>query len=296
MTDNTPPVLGGLLTQALTDPKLKGLVTHVGEDSLHITGIDQARSWTAGAIARETPVLLVTATGHEAEDLTAELKAMLGDDKVAQFPAYETLPHERLSPAADIVGRRAKVLWDMPRVIVAAARAVCQPVLPAIEPIRVAVDQEADFEDLTQQLVHFAYNHVDMVAGRGEFATRGGIIDVFPTTAQNPVRIEFWGDEVTDIRSFAVADQRTIEELTSVELFPARQLIIDASVAKRADELARTNPSNTTLVQLLTRISEHTHADGEEVLIPVLSDAKYSVLPELTVSYTHLTLPTTPYV
>ena len=114
MTDNTPPVLGGLLTQALTDPKLKGLVTHVGEDSLHITGIDQARSWTAGAIARETPVLLVTATGHEAEDLTAELKAMLGDDKVAQFPAYETLPHERLSPAADIVGRRAKVLWDMP--------------------------------------------------------------------------------------------------------------------------------------------------------------------------------------
>ena len=281
MTDNTPPVLGGLLTQALTDPKLKGLVTHVGEDSLHITGIDQARSWTAGAIARETPVLLVTATGHEAEDLTAELKAMLGDDKVAQFPAYETLPHERLSPAADIVGRRAKVLWDMPRVIVAAARAVCQPVLPAIEPIRVAVDQEADFEDLTQQLVHFAYNHVDMVAGRGEFATRGGIIDVFPTTAQNPVRIEFWGDEVTDIRSFAVADQRTIEEVGAVELFPARQLLIDDTVAAKADDMARKFPSNPTLSSLLARISEKQPADGMEAIIPALTDKKYSVLPEL---------------
>ena len=281
MTDNTPPVLGGLLTQALTDPKLKGLVTHVGEDSLHITGIDQARSWTAGAIARETPVLLVTATGHEAEDLTAELKAMLGDDKVAQFPAYETLPHERLSPAADIVGRRAKVLWDMPRVIVAAARAVCQPVLPAIEPIRVAVDQEADFEDLTQQLVHFAYNHVDMVAGRGEFATRGGIIDVFPTTAQNPVRIEFWGDEVTDIRSFAVADQRTIEEVGAVELFPARQLLIDDTVAAKADDLARKFPSNPTLSSLLARISEKQPADGMEAIIPALTDKTYSVLPEL---------------
>ncbi|MCQ4616187.1 transcription-repair coupling factor [Corynebacterium sp. CCUG 18816] len=266
---------------ALTDPKLKGLVGNIGVDSLHVTGIDQVRSWATGALARQVPVLLVTATSHEAEDLTAELQAMLGKGKVANFPAFETLPHERLSPAPDVVGARAKVLWEMPQVIVASARAFCQPVLPAVEPITVKVDTEWDFTELTEQAVNFAYEHVDMVAKRGEFATRGGIIDIFPTTAEYPVRLEFWGDEVTDIRSFAVADQRTIEELTSVELFPARQLIIDASVAKRADELARTNPSNTTLVQLLTRISEHTHADGEEVLIPVLSDAKYSVLPEL---------------
>ncbi len=275
------PALGGLLTMALTDPKLKGLVGNIGVDSLHVTGIDQVRSWATGVLARQVPVLLVTATSHEAEDLTAELQAMLGKGKVANFPAFETLPHERLSPAPDVVGARAKVLWEMPQVIVASARAFCQPVLPAVEPITVKVDTEWDFTELTEQAVNFAYEHVDMVAKRGEFATRGGIIDIFPTTAEYPVRLEFWGDEVTDIRSFAVADQRTIEELTSVELFPARQLIIDASVAKRADELARTNPSNTTLVQLLTRISEHTHADGEEVLIPVLSDAKYSVLPEL---------------
>lgn len=275
------PALGGLLTMALTDPKLKGLVGNIGVDSLHVTGIDQVRSWATGALARQVPVLLVTATSHEAEDLTAELQAMLGKGKVANFPAFETLPHERLSPAPDVVGARAKVLWEMPQVIVASARAFCQPVLPAVEPITVKVDTEWDFTELTEQAVNFAYEHVDMVAKRGEFATRGGIIDIFPTTAEYPVRLEFWGDEVTDIRSFAVADQRTIEELTSVELFPARQFIIDASVAKRADELARTNPSNTTLVQLLTRISEHTHADGEEVLIPVLSDAKYSVLPEL---------------
>ena len=281
MTDTTPPVLGGLLTAALTDPKLKGLVTHVGEDSLHVTGIDQVRSWAAGAIARETPVLLVTATGHEAEDLAAELKAILGEEKVAQFPAYETLPHERLSPAPDIVGRRSKVLWDMPRVIVAAARAVCQPVLPPAEPISIAVDEERDFEELTAQLVHFAYNHVDMVASRGEFATRGGIIDVFPTTAQNPVRIEFWGDEVTDIRSFAVADQRTIEEVRSVELHPARQLLIDDTVAAKADDLARKFPSNPTLSSLLARISEKQPADGMEALIPALTDKQYSVLPEL---------------
>ncbi len=281
MTDVTPPVLGGLLTTALTDPKLKGLVTHVGNEHLHITGIDQSRSWAAGAIARETPLLLVTATGHEAEDLTAELKAILGEERVAHFPAYETLPHERLSPAADIVGRRSKVLWELPRVIVAAARAACQPVLPAVEPIRIALEAEHDFEELTRRLTHFAYKHVDMVAARGEFATRGGIIDVFPTTALNPVRIEFWGDEVTDIRTFAVADQRTIDEVSAVELHPARQLLIDDSVAARADELARKYPSNPTLSNLLARISEKVPTDGMEALIPALTDEKFSVLPEL---------------
>ena len=120
----TVPALGGLLTVALTDPKLKGLLSNIGQDHLHVMGIDQTRPWAAAALSREVPVLLVTATGHEAEDLTAELAALIGPEKVAHFPALETLPHERLSPAADVVGRRFKVLHEMPRVIVAAARAV----------------------------------------------------------------------------------------------------------------------------------------------------------------------------
>lgn len=277
----TPPPLAGLLTQALTDPKLKGLVSHVGDQTLHITAIDQVRPWAAGALSREVPVLVVTATGHEAEDLAAELRAIVGEGNVAHFPSFETLPHERLSPGADVVGRRAKVLHEMPRVIVAAARAVCQPCLPAPAPIEVSVDAERDFTELVREIEHHAYEHVDMVAKRGEFATRGGIVDIFPTTADNPVRIEFWGDEVTDIRTFAVADQRTIDEVASVSLFPARQLLIDAPVKQRADILARRYPSNPTLVSLLTRISEGTHADGEEALLPALTDAKWSVLPEL---------------
>ena len=281
MTQDTVPALGGLLTMAMTDPKLKGLVANVGMDSLHVTGLDQARAWAAGAIAREVPLLLITATGHEAEDLAAELKALLGEAKVGHFPAYETLPHERLSPAPDVVGRRSKVLWEMPRVIVAAARAACQPVLPATEPIRIEADREYDFSQLTERISLFGYEHVDMVAKRGEFATRGGLIDIFPTTAEQAVRIEFWGDEVTDLRSFSVADQRAIDEVAAVEVFPARQLLIDATVSAKADELARKFPSNPTLVQLLTRVSEGIHADGMEALIPALTEQKYAALPEL---------------
>ena len=102
-TVSSAPALGGLLTMALTDPKLKGLVANIGMDTLHVTGIDQVRAWAAGALAREVPLLVITATGHEAEDLSAELAALLGPDKVAQFPAYETLPHERLSPALSLI-------------------------------------------------------------------------------------------------------------------------------------------------------------------------------------------------
>ncbi|MDK6619178.1 hypothetical protein QP302_25720, partial [Escherichia coli] len=91
----------------------------------------------------------------------------------------------------------------------------------------------------------------------------------------------FWGDEVTDIRSFAVADQRTIEEVGAVELFPARQLLIDDTVAAKADDLARKFPSNPTLSSLLARISEKQPADGMEAIIPALTDKTYSVLPEL---------------
>ena len=81
-----PAMLAGLLKVAATDPKLKGMTANVGAGRLHLTGIDQVRPWAVGVLAHHAPVLLVTATGREAEDLTAELRAMLGE-KVVWFPS-----------------------------------------------------------------------------------------------------------------------------------------------------------------------------------------------------------------
>ncbi|WP_080795829.1 transcription-repair coupling factor [Corynebacterium pacaense] len=287
-------MLAGLLKVAATDPKLKGMVAHVGEPHLHLTGIDQARPWTIAALAHHTPVLVVTATGREAEDLSAELTAMMGD-RVALFPSWETLPHERLSPGVDIVGRRAQVLnkLDDARVVVAAARAFCQPVLRTAEgrtPLRLREGAEFDFSSLSSELVFRAYKHVDMVGRRGEFATRGGILDIFPTTLDYPVRVEFWGDEISDIRQFSVADQRTIPEITidGIEIYPARELLITDAVAARAEKLAVAHPGNPTLVEILTRIADHTDVDGMEALIPALVDTPLVPLLELLPAGTHL--------
>ncbi|MCS4534998.1 transcription-repair coupling factor [Corynebacterium sp. HS2168-gen11] len=287
-------MLSGVLKVAATDPKLKGLVTHIGDPQLHITGIDQVRPWMIGTLAQHVPVLVVVASTHEAEDLTAELRAMLGQ-KVGFFPAWETLPHERLSPAADVVGKRAQVLHhrDDYKVIVTTARGLAQPILQAEhqwQPLTIALEAEYDIAALTQQLVHFAYRPVDLVAKQGEFAVRGGIIDIFPTTADHPVRVEFWGDEVSDLRGFSVADQRAFQDasLGQVEIFPARELLIDATVAAKAAALATSHQGNAALQEVLVKVSESIYVDGMEALIPVLTDADLVALPQLLTPTTHV--------
>src|SRR3546814_844875 len=197
----------------------------------------------AAALAARTPVLLVTATGREADDLTSELTEMLGGG-VAQFPSWETLPHERRSPSADTVGRRVEVLRRLARpddasygsplrVIVTTVRSLVQPMAPGlgeIEPITLRVGTEIDFDSVLVRLVEMAYSRVDMVGKRGEFAVRGGILDLFSPTADHPVRIEFWGDEVSELRYFSVADQRSLADVDvdSVIAPPCRELILTA--------------------------------------------------------------------
>ena len=295
---NSPAMLAGLLKVAASDPKLKGLANNVGQDKLHITGIDQARPWAIGTLAHHAPVLVVTATGREAEDLTAELAAMLGQ-KVGYFPAWETLPHERLSPGADIIGKRAQILHQLEQgrldVVVTAARGYSQPLLEKVmgrEPVILREEGEYELEDIVRALEFRAYSRVDMVAKRGEFAVRGGIIDIFPTTLDYPVRVEFWGDEVTDIRQFSIADQRTIPEIEvgSVEIFPARELPITEDIAKRADVLATKHPGNPALVELLSKVGQRIPAEGMEALLPVLSDAKMAPLASFMPEGTHVVL------
>lgn len=282
--------LSVLLKAVASSTTFKGIVPNLDEQRLAITGPEQVRPWLVGVMAgaQDRPVLVVTANGREAEDLASELSSMLGD-VVDLFPSWETLPHERLSPGVDIVGHRARVLDRLGagqcRVVVAAARALSQPIVDtAIKVIELRVDQEC--LGLADRLTHAGYHHVDLVAKRGEFATRGGIIDVFPTTADFPVRVEFWGDEVSDLRPFSVADQRTLtlpegEELREVQVYPCRTLLVDDAVSARAQDLAREHAGNPSLAELLTKIGEGMYTDGMETLIPALTDAEYRTLPQL---------------
>jgi transcription-repair coupling factor (superfamily II helicase) len=287
--------LSGVLRTVAEDPKLTGLLTHVGDRRLHIQGPEAAWSFALGTLAQHAPVTVITTTGRQAEDLTAELTAMLGEG-VELFPAWETLPHERLSPGVETVAQRMAVLHRIAhgqvRVLVAPARSAVQPVMAGlgdIEPVRLREGEELDFGAVQERLVELGYTHSDIVGRRGEFATRGGILDIFPGTADAPVRVEFWGDEISEVRVFSVADQRTVPGTDPGEILvhPVRELLITPAVRERAAELARDNAGNPELAEALDRISQGTPVQGMESLIPVLFDGEMQTLPELMPAGTH---------
>jgi transcription-repair coupling factor (superfamily II helicase) len=236
-------------------------------------------------------VLVVTATAREAEDLTDALADLHSPSEVAYYPAWETLPHERLSPRSDTVGRRLAVLRRLVhpktaaaetggaetaagpvRILVAPVRSVLQPQvkgLADLEPVELAVGDEVEMEDVTRRLAGAAYHRVDLVERRGEFAVRGGIVDVFPPTEEHPIRVEFWGDTVEEIRSFAVADQRSLDAVERLWAPPCRELLLTDEVRDRARTLARQHPE---LGELFGKLAEGHAVEGMESLAPVLVD------------------------
>ncbi|UPO77650.1 transcription-repair coupling factor [Arthrobacter sp. Helios] len=241
-----------------------------------------------------TPVVLaVTATGREAEDLAAALRSYLPLAGIEEFPSWETLPHERLSPRSDTVGRRLSVLRrlahpgnDPVQVVVAPVRAVVQPLVKGLgdlEPVSLAVGDERPFESVVKALADAAYARVDMVSHRGEFAVRGGILDVFPPTEDHPIRIDFFGDEVESMRWFAVADQRTLtgeDVIHPKELYapPCRELLITPSVMSRAAKLKDEMPA---AADMLEKLAGGIAVEGMESLAPVLVDEMVPLMSEL---------------
>ena len=285
--------IAGLVELVLRAPTFAQLVERASDrpDTLSLVGPAGARLFTAAALTRRQPLLVVTATGREADDMAAELHGVFGA-AAAVFPSWETLPHERLSPGVDTVGARMMVLRRLAhpddatlgpplRVVVTAVRSLLQPMAPGlglVEPVTLAVGTEVDFDQLIERLVELAYTRVDMVSRRGEFAVRGGILDIFAPTAEHPVRVEFWGDEITEMRAFSVADQRSIPEL-SVPVLTAvacRELLLTDSVRARAAALAEQHPAGAgaitgSVADMLAKLAEGIPVDGMEALLPVLS-------------------------
>ncbi len=262
------------------------------------------RPFVIAALARRTgrPVLAVTATGREAEDLVAALGSLLDSDRVALFPSWETLPHERLSPRADTVGRRIAVLRRLAHpstdadpatgaldVVVAPVRSLLQPQvrgLGDLEPVALVQGQECDPDGVVRRLVDLAYARVELVEKRGEFAVRGGIVDVFPPTEEHPVRVEFWGDTVEEVRWFKVADQRSLEAAShGLWAPPCRELLLTHDVRERARVLAQTHPE---LREICERIADGTPVEGMEALSPVLVDDLVLLVDELPAGTTVL--------
>src|SRR3954470_23635769 len=270
-----------------------------GAAELAVTARPPAQPLVAAALARGggVPVLVVTAGERDADQVADQLRCFVPDRRVETFPAWETLPHERLSPGADTVGRRLAVLRDLTHpggngpidVLVAPVRSVLQPLAPGLgdlTPVELKPGDTAELDVVARALVDAAYTRVELVEKRGEFAVRGGLLDVFPPTEPHPVRVEFWGDEVDELRYFSAADQRSLDERPErLWAPPCRELLLTDEVRAKAVELAVAHPG---LVEILGKLAEGIAVEGMESLTPALIAGGMDLLTDLVPRGTHV--------
>ncbi len=252
-----------------------------GRSSALVAVPEPARAFTiAGLVAttQRRPYVVAVPTTADAERLVHDLDAYLGPDQVDLFPAWETLPFERVSPGVETMGRRLRTIWRLlepertPDVIVAPIRALVQrlgPDIDKVEPIEIHPGERRDRDELVSALVHAGYHREHQVEHRGEVSIRGSIVDVFPSTADHPVRIDLWGDEVDRLTEFSVNDQRSTNDLTEARVFPCRELVPTDEVQARAGRLVSLQPWGR---EQWERLSDGLTFDGMESWLPWLVD------------------------
>lgn len=253
----------------------------LGRRSASLAVAEPARSIVVASLARQTgrsPLVVVVPTGTEAERLAADLSLLLDTPRAVElFPAWETLPFERVSPAVETMGRRLRVLsrlsdiGDHPRVLVVSGRSLVQRLSPSVEvidPRRIGPGDVIDQTELVTSLVGSGYRREYQVEHRGEISVRGSIVDVWPSTDDVPVRIDLWGDEVDRLTEFAVADQRSTVSRTEVELYPCRELILDDKLRERAADLVSEQPWGR---EHWDRLADGELFDGMESWLPWLA-------------------------
>lgn len=185
-------------------------------------------------------LFVITPGENDAEELVDDLQLFVSEVPLA--PAWETLPFEHVSPNISTMGARARARHVLgqhaPAIVVASVRSAIQRVSDsAVDPLTFVPGDELDLTMLAKSLASLGYSRTDRVEARGEFAVRGGIVDLFPAQSDDPVRLDFWGDELTEMRKFSVATQRSLDPVDHVDAYPAREVRPDDSTIGRAKEL-----------------------------------------------------------
>jgi len=260
----------------------------IGAPTAVVSVPEPARAFFVAGLASLSsarPLLVAVPTASDAERLAGDLRVWVGEDAVDVFPAWETLPFERVSPAIETMGRRLQVMWRLRsmgaagerplRIVVAPVKALVQRLGPHVEetaPIVVRKGDIVDSTELVERLVRMGYRRDYQVEARGDVAVRGSIVDVFPSTADAPVRIDLWGDEVDRLSEFLLTDQRSTEELDCAELFPCRELLPTDEVRARAAKLVGEQPWGRAQWE---RLSEGMVFDGMESWLPWLTEDEH---------------------
>jgi transcription-repair coupling factor (superfamily II helicase) len=203
------------------------------------------------ARAHDGPLLAIAKDNHGAHQLEADLRTLLGDGHdampVLPFPDWETLPYDQFSPHADIVSQRLAALLRLPTLKRGIVVVPVQTLLQRVAPVRyvigntfdVRVGQTLDLDAEKRRLESAGYRHVPQVFDPGDFAVRGGLLDVYPMGAHEPYRVELFDDQIDSIRAFDPESQRSLDKVDAVQLLPGREVPLDEEARKRALDALR---------------------------------------------------------
>ena len=270
---------------------VRGLISvlPIQQDASHIVAPSPLYPFLLARRSQDRPILVITSSSRSSEDLVNELREL--HNNVLEFPAWETLPHERLSPRSDTVAKRIQTLYELEKkqqtfpIVVTPVRGAIHRIIATLgkgELLALEIGKEQSLDDLVRHLSALSYARTDLVERRGEFAVRGGIVDLFLPLSDYPIRIDFFGDEIEDMSFFEVADQRTIKPVVgAIEIYPCRELLLNTQMKHRAIELKDSLPA---AAELLEKISEGISFEGMESLIPLLIDETETILARMPVN------------
>ena len=228
--------------------ELLNRIPPTGAETIPVAGLSgSAPSFLISALAKESPRPIIAITRHtdQAADLFEDLLFLMGEETVGHYPSRQILPYDFRAPIAEVIGQRISslsgLLHNRLRIVVAPLRALLEPTIPvdtlADSEIVIEAGKEIEIELLIARLVDFGFRRVPLVEEVGDFARRGGLIDLFTPGYEYPVRIELFGDEVETIRLFEVGTQRTAGHLKTVSILPKREIPITQESLE--DELSK---------------------------------------------------------
>ena len=239
-TTTTRPVLHPLVEQLLAEERLAAYVealpapARVSEPALPLL-------LAALYEQREGPLVCLLPEDADARDAAEGARWFLGDERVALLPSRGVHWGSGLEPPPHLVGERARALDVLAAggLVCASAAAVAEAMPPPRarpEPLALGPTDAPGLDAVAEHLALAGYERVDRVQERGHFAVRGGLVDVFPTTGRDPIRIEFFGDEIEAIRAFSPFTQRALHDLDGAVVYPAAERRLDLQEPRLTEE------------------------------------------------------------
>ena len=233
------------------------------------------------AEVHEGPLLVVARDNHGANQIEADLHTLLGDDPslpVVAFPDWETLPYDRFSPHPDIISQRLAALHRLPGLKRGLVVVPVQTLMQQLAPLQyviggsfdLRVGQRLDLEAEKRRLESAGYRNVPQVMDPGDFAVRGGLLDVYPMGASEPLRVELLDEDIDSIRAFDPETQRSLDKVQAVHMLPGREVPMDdASISRVMDALRERFDVDTRRSALYQDLKSRLAPAGIEYYLPL---------------------------